>query len=146
MTYDRHARPTPDVELGTWGRDASSRCAASSLCYGPSGDAPQPKKQEAVYGRKGRSGHDGRVSEVKRGLAGPPGGQVRRPGVDDPERLQRRHHVSFDGGDHLRVQRLVQAQQGLAAQGVDPVAGARRQEQLLARDEVFGQAPLAPGV
>ncbi len=72
--------------------------------------------------------------------------QVRRLGVDDPEVLQRRHHVGFDGGDHLRIQRLMQTEQGLAAQGVDPVAGAGRQAQLLARDEVFRQASLAAGV
>ena len=48
--------------------------------------------------------------------------------------------------DQLRVERLVQAQQGRSAECVDPVAHGRRQTQLLARDEVFRQPTFAPGV
>ena len=55
-----------DVELGTWGRDASSRSAAPTLRFGPSGDAPQPQVQWAFHGQKGASGHGGRTREIKR--------------------------------------------------------------------------------
>ena len=55
-----------DVELGTWGRDASSRSAAPTLRFGPSGDAPQPQVRWAFHGQKGASGHGGRTREIKR--------------------------------------------------------------------------------
>ena len=63
-----------------------------------------------------------------------------------PQLLQVRHHVLLDGLDQLRVERLVQAQQGRAAQSVDPIAHGRWHTQLLARDEVFRQPTVAPGV
>ena len=58
--------PLLDVELGTWGRDASSRCAAPTLRFGPSGDAPRRQVQWAFHGRKGTSGHVGREGEINK--------------------------------------------------------------------------------
>ena len=66
--------------------------------------------------------------------------------VEHTEPLQRRDDIMLKGTDQLRIQRLVQAEQRLAAEGVDPVTGAGRQAQLLARDEALGKTALAAGI
>ena len=66
-----------------------------------------------------------------------------RGGRQQAERLQLRHDAVADLGHHLRIDLLVDAQQGRAAERVEPVAGRGRQLQFLARDEVLGQVGLA---
>ena len=71
--------------------------------------------------------------------------QARLPArpLQQPQLLQLGHDPVPDLARHARVHLAVQAQQRRPAQRVHPVAGRRRQGQLLARHEVPGQPALA---
>ena len=68
---------------------------------------------------------------AKAGLAGIRGGEIRRLRAQHAQLLeasaQRRQDVRLQRVGHGRIQRLVQAQEGLAAERVDPIARGRGQ-------------------
>ena len=88
--------------------------------------------------RLNRSGLQPSRSNTDAGVRpGQVGGRFRH----HPQVLQVRHHVLLDGLDQFRVQRLVQAQQGRSAEGVDPVAHGRWQR----TQPLDESATVAPG-
>ena len=73
-------------------------------------------------------------------------GEIRRVRRQHAERLQLGDDLRLQCFHHLRIERLVQAEQRAAVQRVDPVRDAGRQTQLLPGDKVLGQIALAAGI
>ena len=80
------------------------------------------------------------------GLAGVRDGEVRCIRAQHAQFLQRGQDVLLQRVGHGRIQRLVQAQERLAAERVDPVARGGRQAEFLARHVMLGQFSLAAGI
>ena len=144
---------------GSRGALRSATCASSIA-------APKGERTVTRSGRNSLSGQRSVCAPLRQGdagnaLGGQPAEQLRAPafavehqrqvrlrrrargGRQQAERLQLRHDAVADLGHHLRIDLLVDAQQGRAAERVEPVAGRGRQLQFLARDEVLGQVGLA---